>query len=770
MAQRMQQLLMYEAMEKFDARLTEGDSELLAQQASLQSSGLLNYDIRPSRYDIQGQFLTPYFTRNFGAMTGHPYLCVIGTMGAIYRNGTDTLAKRIFWLNWVSLYVDIYKNTLGNRTLYVASMAMTPDEKNATMNITYVNQVTAAKLYLLSSTTGASSSMLFAPSGWDTSLGFSPYSGQVQLTKWQWLAAQNDTWLQVSVSISAETISDELKDQLGDSPNDRLVLFFRQPHGYMIAASHGKFYSHSDVNRRLINPLTNPPNLTAYHLWTCLQSNDALIQEACQQLYNTYHSWTAIPVLREEMVLSSQRYWVATDYSSASLQCTAVMLKNRASVMGDIDAGNTQVDQSVSDKKGITFIILGVISAFAVLLPLAVGTWLASRLYSLATGMDRIAKLQFSAESLPPTMFQELHRFQTSFVQMERGLQAFGKFVPQAVVKVLVAGHMKEDEMRPEMLTIMFADIEGFSTICENVSPPVLVTVCTEYFEAVCSNVVQRNGTIDKFIGDCIMALWNAPERLPGHEKDALTAALAMQTSVMHLHQSWHQRGLPLLKFRLGVHTGTCLVGNFGCSYRVSYTCLGDGVNLAARLEPLNKRFGTYLCVSHATYEVCRKQFCFRKLGKVTVPGKTEVLPVYELLCELDDSEAEVFTLPKSKVVDVPGSVEGDEGVEMLSTDGSSNSLGYRRRKASTLPIEKPKSGQVPYHWSYVDRFELLRQAHEYEEAYKAAVTGDHARARQLLAAEPLLDIPDKAWSLLANQLESDGTEEWDGVFYFRQK
>eukprot|EP00667_Euglena_gracilis_P025849 EG_transcript_30606 len=207
--------------------------------------------------------------------------------------------------------------------------------------------------------------------------------------------------------------------------------------------------------------------------------------------------------------------------------------------------------------------------------------------------MDRIAKLQFTADATSATVFAELHRFQTSFVQMERGLKAFGKFVPQAVVKVLIAGQMKaNDEMNPETLTIMFADIEGFSAICEAVPPAVMVTVCTEYFEATCSSIIKHNGTIDKFIGDCIMALWNAPDLLPGHEREAVTAALAMQSSVLEMHNDWQLRGQPVLTFRLGIHTGVCLVGNFGCSYRVNYTCLGDSVNLSARLEALNKKFG----------------------------------------------------------------------------------------------------------------------------------------------------------------------------------
>ena len=155
--------------------------------------------------------------------------------------------------------------------------------------------------------------------------------------------------------------------------------------------------------------------------------------------------------------------------------------------------------------------------------------------------------------------------------------------------------------------------------------------VCTEYFEMTCSQIIGFHGTIDKFIGDCIMAFWNAPLPMEGHEKSAIWAVLAMQRHVYERLGVWRQKGLPELKFRAGIHTGGALVGNFGCSHRVSYTCLGDAVNLASRLEALNKKFGTYIMVSQATYEAAQDSFHFRLLSKVTVPGKTEVVPVYEV-------------------------------------------------------------------------------------------------------------------------------------------
>eukprot|EP00667_Euglena_gracilis_P002311 EG_transcript_2311 len=795
MVQTIQQLLMTQAIEKFDARVTEGEKEMYALVLMTQVSGVLEYDFRPSQFNIQRLGLAPFLGQTFVLTQSHPFFTQVSVIGGLLDPDDDSFLPT-FWVTWVALYIDILNKTNPARTLYSTPLAIAANEQVSTVNITLVDQVTSKPKYLISSQTTAAAyfKLTVWVNGWLPTLSFNRFTGQVEIVIRHKLLAQNGSAVQLAISISAATISDELRGQLDGFPKDRLVLFFRQPNGYMIAASHGKYFSHSDVDPRYINPLTNPVNTSAYRLWTCLQSDDPLIAPACQQLYGRYQSWPAIPELQQEMVLQGQRYWVAVGYSSSSLPCAVLMLTDRASVMGSIDASNARVDQAVSDKKGVTIVVIGIVSAIAVLLPLGMGLWLASRLHTLIKGMDRIARLQFTATAMPPTVFAELHRFQASFTQMERGLQAFGKFVPQGVVKVLIAGQMKaNDDMQAKTLTIMFADIEGFSTICEGESSAVLVAVCTEYFEVMCDNIVHRSGTIDKFIGDCIMAMWNAPETHPGHERAAVSAALGMQSSVMELHKSWRARGLPVLKFRMGIHTGECLVGNFGCSYRVSYTCVGDGVNLASRLEALNKKFGTYLCVSHSTYEGCQEDFHFRRLARVTVPGKAEVLPVYEVLCEVEQAEALTpsAALPPGVVSLDLSDAEPDKtsaalppGVTTLDLSDAepdktarvplkNRQYGYFPATTSSLveSLHAPTPILVPYHWTRVDRTVLLQSAGRYEEAYAAMVAGDPQWARQLLAVNPLLDPPDKAWGALASQLEhTEPGHPWDGVFYFKEK
>eukprot|EP00668_Euglena_longa_P037263 GGOE01047971.1.p1 GENE.GGOE01047971.1~~GGOE01047971.1.p1 ORF type:complete len:832 (-),score=297.86 GGOE01047971.1:526-3021(-) len=782
LAETVQEMLLYESMQVLSMRLTEGENVLSAMLSFFDSSGLRKQDLRPEYLNIKST-LSAYQDRNFIIMKGHDYFDNIAMNAGYFPGNVDT-GIRLFWNVWQAMNIDINTSQF-QRTLYYSTLECFPGETLSQLNKSYANQLTGKpadtpmQSQIVASTAYTISKSVI--SGWDKDLGFNQFSGQVNIGLWAWVAAQNNTWLQASISLNAQTMSQELASQLGgNTTQDRLFIFFRQPHGHLLAASHGKFYSQSDVDRRYVNPLTNPINMSAYYRYTCIDSNDERIHQSCVQLYAMYqNNWTAIPALQTEMLLGGNRYWVAAGLSNTSLDCTVVMLKNREAVMGSIDASQEHVNNEVNDKKVITFVILGVITAIGVIIPLSIGVWLGSRLIKLAAGMDQIAKLDFNVSSTPPTLFSELHRFQTSFVQMERGLRAFGKFVPQAVVRVLIAGKMEANgQMTNETLTIMFADIEGFSTICESIPPEQLALVCTEYFESMCANIVNRKGTIDKFIGDCIMAMWNAPQQLPGHERDAVESSLAMQNAVIQLHQQWRQRGLPLLKFRLGIHTGHCLVGNFGCSYRVSYTCLGDSVNLSARLEALNKKFGTYICISQSTYEGCKEHFYFRRLAKVTVPGKTEVLPVYEVLCRIEAGEVSNSSLLIQP--DVPGAAQPREEEMTLSPysrmrkqNPSSDCMkvmdafeGDAKAKA------KPCRNGVPWHWYFVDREQLLSHADVYESAYDAMVTGNVAKARDILKGKQPLDLPDKAWKALVDQLDQLGTssQPWDGVFYFKEK
>eukprot|EP00906_Rhabdomonas_costata_P003355 RCo005129 len=209
-------------------------------------------------------------------------------------------------------------------------------------------------------------------------------------------------------------------------------------------------------------------------------------------------------------------------------------------------------------------------------------------------------------------------------------------------------------------------DIAGFSSLCEQVDPEMLVRLTQEYLQAMCEIIGNSRGTLDKFIGDCIMALWNAPRRLKNHERAAVAAALEMQGRLVQLHRSWEAEEIPAIKFRIGINTDAVLVGNFGCAHRINYTVLGDGVNLASRLEAANKHFGTVVLVAESTRNQSMPEYAFRFVGKITVPGKASVLAVYEPLyrtaLSMACASSSVATLSVSLLLNLTDSMMASSG------------------------------------------------------------------------------------------------------------
>src|SRR5712691_6839796 len=214
-----------------------------------------------------------------------------------------------------------------------------------------------------------------------------------------------------------------------------------------------------------------------------------------------------------------------------------------------------------------------------------------------------------------------------------------------SVIPPSVAVEIARDPDRVRMggerrtMTVLFTDLKGFTTFSETVDPKVLGRVIGRYLDAMTSVVFQHGGTLDKFIGDAVMAFWNAPLDEPEHALRACQAALDMQATLERLNDEWQSLGLPRQYMRIGINTGAASVGNMGSSRRFAYTALGDAVNLAARLEPLNNEYGTRICVSQATLDAAggRHAFIVRYLDLVAVKGKREAVPVYELLGRIDD-------------------------------------------------------------------------------------------------------------------------------------
>lgn len=183
-------------------------------------------------------------------------------------------------------------------------------------------------------------------------------------------------------------------------------------------------------------------------------------------------------------------------------------------------------------------------------------------------------------------------------------------------------------------ISVMFADLEGFTPVSEQLEPQELVKLINRFLNEMSSIIWLEGGTIDKYEGDLIMAFFGAPLPQVDHAARACRCGLKMQERMAELRREWQAQGLPELRVRIGLHSGSAVVGNMGSDFRLSYTAMGDAVNLASRLEGANKEFGTYLMVSQATREQAgeREEFTFRELGEIKVRGKSVPTAVCELL------------------------------------------------------------------------------------------------------------------------------------------
>jgi adenylate cyclase len=209
----------------------------------------------------------------------------------------------------------------------------------------------------------------------------------------------------------------------------------------------------------------------------------------------------------------------------------------------------------------------------------------------------------------------------------------FGQYVSKDVYEQLVANPAlaRLGGQRREM-TVLFSDIRGFTTVTERGQPEEIVGMLNEYFTRMVDIVFKYRGTVDKFVGDMVMALFGAPLDDPDHADHAVEAALEMIAALQQLNQGWKAEGrFAELDIGIGVNTGVMIAGNIGSSAIMSYTVIGDAVNLGSRLESLNKQYGTRIIVSDATRRALKGRYQYRPLGEVVVKGKTEPVAIFEV-------------------------------------------------------------------------------------------------------------------------------------------
>jgi len=211
--------------------------------------------------------------------------------------------------------------------------------------------------------------------------------------------------------------------------------------------------------------------------------------------------------------------------------------------------------------------------------------------------------------------------------------QTFSKFVSKSVVDELLK-HPEKIKLGGDkkILTVLFSDIRGFTSISEKLTPEQLVVHLNEYLQAMTDIVIKYNGTLDKYVGDEIMAFWGAPIPQENHAYLACKAALEMMAVLDRMNVDWIAKGKDALNIGIGLNTGDMVVGNMGSNSRMDYTLMGDNVNLGARLEGTNKVYGTGVIISEFTYEHVKDQVIVRELDLIKVKGKHLPVKIYELV------------------------------------------------------------------------------------------------------------------------------------------
>lgn len=225
----------------------------------------------------------------------------------------------------------------------------------------------------------------------------------------------------------------------------------------------------------------------------------------------------------------------------------------------------------------------------------------------------------------------------------ERLKTMFGQYVPEKHIDAMLKstgsyGLTGEDRE----MTVLFADIRNFTTISEPLTASQLKDLLSEFFTPMTEIIFKYQGTIDKYVGDLIMAFWGAPLKDKKHAQHALTAALDMQAAVTKLQKEFAERQLPEINIGIGLNSGIMSVGDMGSKFRRNYTVLGDAVNLASRVEGLTKYYGVKIMVTEFTIKN-QTQFVFRQLDRVRVKGKKKGIEIYEVICRSSDASPDLL-------------------------------------------------------------------------------------------------------------------------------
>jgi adenylate cyclase len=305
------------------------------------------------------------------------------------------------------------------------------------------------------------------------------------------------------------------------------------------------------------------------------------------------------------------------------------------------------------------------IAVFALCMGLLLTMILARRiavpLTRLAAEMGEVGNFHLTVRPPVKTIFKEVATMDESLLHMKGSLRSFSYYVPRDLVRTMLeSGQEATLQGQTREMTVYFSDIAGMTSIAETMAPDQLVHLLSRYFDEMTEVIAAQGGTVDKFIGDAIMAFWGAPAPTSDHAARACEAALRSQRKLAEMRAAPDVPELANIRARIGIATGDVLVGNVGSHDRFNYTVMGDTVNLASRLESLNKLYGTQILISDPTGEALRERIVARPVGVVQVKGKRQCVEVWEPLCLASEDDAAARELSRLFVEGLGAYLERD--------------------------------------------------------------------------------------------------------------
>jgi len=420
--------------------------------------------------------------------------------------------------------------------------------------------------------------------------------------------------------------------------------------------------------------LNSPAFVISYPHERGLDGNVASVMVSYVRLDNILKTFTAKGITtiymvnyKGDVIAHPDKNLVKSSTNMASVPICAMMMKSKADngqtryrdesgiyYLGSfkkIDTGGFGIIASAEESKAFqavydiqfrNILITAMILVAAIMIIFFFGKTITNPIIRLVGATKKIIEGQYRVD-IAPTSKDEIGELTSTFIEMGKGLEerekiksAFGKFVNKEIAEAALHGELRLGGER-KTVTILFSDIRAFTAISEKLEPEEVVEFLNAYMTKMVACVEKSGGVVDKFIGDAIMAVWGTPISRGNDTENALNGALMMRTELIEFNRERGGPRKPYIRIGCGINTGEVLAGQIGSEDRMEYTVIGDPVNLASRIEALNKPFGTDILISEDTYKLVRNIFAVEKMKQIRVKGKIEPQQIYAVLGRMDD-------------------------------------------------------------------------------------------------------------------------------------